>query len=128
MKTKEKSRFLFGIPPIALAVITAVISIIFLFAIGYPLESFKFNGLLIGAWIACISTGILISIACFFICKEYPKSIWYVLIISNAIGILSAVIEPNFWITDMWKQSLCVWVLSFISAEIGAMVGKGKLA
>jgi len=128
MNTKEKSRFLFGIPPIALAVITAVISIIFLFAIGYPLDSFKFNGINIGAWIAYISTGILISIACFFICREYPKSIWYVLIISNAMGIIAAVIEPNFWITDMWKQNLCVWVLSFFSAVIGALVGKRNLA
>ena len=128
METTNKKQFLFGMSAFTLAVITAIISILVLFAIGYPLQSFKFNGMQIGDWIAYIITGILISIACFFICREYPKSIWYVLIISNAIGIIPAFVESNFWITNMWKQNLCVWVLSILSGLIGASAGKQKAA
>jgi hypothetical protein len=128
MKTKAKRRFLLGIHPFALAAITAIISICVLFGLGYPLQSVKWNDIHIGDWIAYIITGIFIACACFFICKEYPKSIWYVPIISNAVGILSAVIEPSFWVTDLWKLNVCVWVLSFPAGTIGALSGKRNAA
>jgi hypothetical protein len=37
---------------------------------------------------------------------------------------LAAIIEPNFWITDMWKPNLCVWILSLFSGVIGASAGR----
>jgi hypothetical protein len=124
MSTQAKRQFLFGMHPLLLAVLTAIISLLVLFAIGYPLQSLKWNGVNIGDWIAYGVSGIIIASACFFICREYPKSIWYVPIISNVLGILSATIEKSFWMTDLWKPNVGIWVMSVIAGLIGVQAGK----
>ena len=62
---KAKKSFLYNMPGWVLSIITVVISIIFIFAIGYPLAGQY--GENIGGWITYLSAGILISVACFFI-------------------------------------------------------------
>ena len=126
MKTNAKRRFLFGLHPFVLALLTAITSMIVLFAIGYPLQSFIWNDIHIGDWLTYIITGIFIGCACFFICREYPTSFWYVIVISNAMGILTALIERNFWRTDLWKVNVCVWVLSIPLGLLGAFLGKRR--
>ena len=56
--------------------------------------------------------------------NEGLKSIWYVPILCNASGIISAIVEPNFWTTSLWIVICGGWVLSLIGAISGAMVGK----
>jgi len=119
---KAKS-FFEGISSWVLSFMTFSFSTIFMFAIGYPLETYIVDGVNIGDWITYISTGILIAIACFFICKKFPNSVWSALIICNALGIFGAFVEPNFWIGPMWKQNLVGWILSSIGALIGAWIG-----
>jgi hypothetical protein len=71
--------------------------------------------------------GIIISVCCYLIVKQNPKSFWYVLIICNAVVVLDAIANPNFWIsTSMWIPMCGGLVLSIITSIIGARVGKRK--
>ena len=72
--------------------------------------------------------GISLAVACYFICRHNPKSIWYVPVLCNLVGITSAVIEPNFWITPMWIFVCGGWVLSIIGAIAGAKRGRKNLS
>ncbi len=114
METKEKKSFLSRIPSWVLSIITAVLSFIFLFILAYT----------VGEVIAYISYDIVIVFACFFICRENPNSVWYVPIICNAMGIIAAIVEPNFWITALWMIICGGWVLSLIGAISGALMGR----
>ena len=125
MKTKEK-KYLFGIPSWGLSLLTALLSTIILIFVasllGYIGPKMRIDEN-IGEGIAYIICDIIIAIACFFICRHNPKSIWYVPILCNTMGIISAIVEPNFWITSLWIVICGGWVLSLIGAISGAMVG-----
>ena len=121
MEIKEKK--LLGLPSWGLALLTAFVSIIFLMgsaALLGPLLPIDKN---ISEGIAYVVFNVLVAAACFFICKHNPNSVWYVPIICNAVGIISAIVEPNFWITELWIFICSGWVLSIIGATIGAVVG-----
>ena len=123
METKNKKSFLSRAPSWVLALITAFLSIVFLLFLSNILSDVVKLGD-IGESIAYISYGILIAVACYFICRQNPKSIWYVLILCNIFGIISAVVEPNFWITSLWLVICGGWVLSLLGAIGGAMAGR----
>ena len=117
MRTDWKKSFLAGISSLALSVITAFLSFFLLFLLVY----------LFGEVIGYISYDIVIVIACFFICKKNPSSIWYVPIVCNIVGIIAAFGEENFyWISTLWIIICGGWVLSLIVSIIGAQVGKRK--
>ena len=66
---------------------------------------------------------LIVTVCCFFIVKNKPKSFFYVPLICNAPTIISA-----FWI-DFWKDS--IWIiavsglaLSIIASIIGARKGR----
>ena len=73
---------------------------------------------------AYFAYAIIITIASYFICKNNPKSFWYVPILCNPFGIISAIIEPNFWTTAMWIFVCGGWILSIIGAINGAIIGR----
>jgi len=115
---------LFGLPSWGLSLIAGVLITILLIVIGSLLETIlKADGEM-GEGIGYIIYGIAIPIACFFICRNDPSSVWYVPILCNVGGIISAFVEPNFWITSMWIFICGGWVLSLISTIIGAILGK----
>ena len=122
MKTKEQ-KSLFGIPSWGLSLLTALLSVIILLFLASLLGSISKIDENISEGIAYIIYDIIIAIACFFICRHNPKSIWYVPILCNTMGIISAIVEPNFWITSLWIVICGGWVLSLIGAISGAMVG-----
>lgn len=126
MKTKEQ-KYLFGIPSWGLSLLTALLSCIVLFILAALLGSIAKIDENISEGIAYISYDVLIAIACFFICRHDPKSIWYVPILCNTMGIISAIVEPNFWITYLWIVICGGWVLSLIGAISGSMVGKHSI-
>jgi len=121
MATKEKK--LIGLPSWGLALLTAFLSLIFLFFLSALLGSLLPIDKNISEGIAYIVFNILIAAACFFFCKQNPKSVWYVPIICNAVGIISAIVEPNFWITDLWIFICSGWLLSIIAAIVGSVIG-----
>ena len=123
MKTK-KQKFLFRIPSWGLSIFTAILSLIILFSLAHLLGSIPNINENFSEGIAYIIYDIFIAIACFFICRHNPKSIWYVPILCNIMGIISAIVEPNFWITSLWIFICGGWILSLIGAISGAMAGR----
>jgi hypothetical protein len=124
MKTKANSSFLNNIPSWAQSILWVIISTLILFGIGEGVGNiFKINENIAGA-IPYILFDILIAVGCFYIIKWNPKSIWYVLLICNAVGILAAIIEPTFWRTSLWMLYCGGWVLSIIASYLGAKIGK----
>src|SRR4030066_1824233 len=117
MGTKEKK--LLGMPSWGLALLTAFVTSILLIVIASLLGSILPIAENISEGIAYIVFNILVAAACFFICKHDPKSVWYVPIIANIPGIFSAIVEPNFWITDLWIFIGIGWVLSVVASILG---------
>jgi hypothetical protein len=124
IKPKEKKSFLATIPSAVLAIITVVGATIVLFGIGEGLGSFIKSLGDTGEAIPYILYDIVIACCCYFIVKHNPGSIWYVPVICNVLGIISAIVEHNFWITPMWILVCSGWVLSIIASIIGARAGK----
>ena len=124
METKEKRHFFSKIPSWGLSLITAFISFILLFFLADLLSLIPIIGKNLSEVIAYISYIIMIAIACFYICRHNPKSVWYVPILCNIFGIITAIVEPTFWITSLWIIICSGWVLSLIGAISGAMVGQ----
>lgn len=126
METKKKKSFFSRTPSWVLSLITAFLSVVVLMFLASILSDAAKLGD-IGESIAYISYGILIAIACFFICRYNPKSIWYVPILCNTVGIISAVVEPNFWITSLWMVICGGWVLSLLGAIAGTIAGQRSI-
>lgn len=74
-----------------------------------------------------IINDIIIATGCFFIVRINPKSIWYVPLISNALFIISSIVEPNFWKSSMLIPICGGWVLSLIVSFIAMHQGKRSL-
>lgn len=122
MIKKEKKPFMKRIPAWGLSLITAFISLllIFIFAVIFELLGMSEDNDIVVYF--CI--GVVVALACFLICKAHPKSFWYAPIICNAVGILVAFIEPNFWITNMWIAYGIGWILSILGSLAGVLIGK----
>lgn len=118
MKTNGKRSFLASTPSAVLALLTLFGTFILIFAIGEGV------GGKIGEPLAYILYDLVTAGCCFIIIKYNPISIWYVPIICNLVGIISAIVEPNFWITSLWIYFCSGWVLSLIASIIGAQTGR----
>ncbi len=124
MKNKVNRSFLYDLPSWAQSILWVLASGIILFGLGEGVGNiFKINEDIAGA-ISYIIFDVLIAMGCFYIIKLNPKSIWYVPIISNIVGIIAAFKEPNFWITPLWILICSGWVLSVIASLLGARAGK----
>ncbi|MEI7726090.1 MAG: hypothetical protein WCK09_13360 [Bacteroidota bacterium] len=124
MKTKTNRSFLYDIPSGAQSILWVIITTLILFGLGEGVGNiFKINKEIAGA-IPYIIVDILIAVGCFYIVKWNPKSIWYVPLICNVIGIIAAIVEPTFWKTSLWMLNCGGWVLSIIASYLGARAGK----
>ena len=117
MKTNRKKSFLSTTPSAVLALLTFFGTFILIFAIGEGSGKFREP-------LAYILYDLVTAGCCFYIVKQNSKSIWYVPIICNLAGIISAIVEPNFWITLLWIYFCSGWVLSLITSIVGAQIGK----
>jgi len=77
--------------------------------------------------IAFLVYDLIIAVGCYFLCFKNPYSIWFVPVICNATGIVSAIIEPGFWISSMWILTLFGWMISLVTSVWGHDVGMKKL-
>jgi hypothetical protein len=127
MENKGKKSLFSRIPSWVLSLLTVILSGIILFFLADLLGSIIKINENMSEGIAYISYDIIIALGCFFICRQNPKSIWYVPIICNIMGIISAIIEPTFWVTSLWLFICGGWVLSLITAVSGAMIGRRSL-
>jgi len=126
MKTNRRKSFLKGIPSWGLALLTMVFAFVVLMIVGDILVAiFKIpEGK--GELVFYILYNLIIASGCFFICKQNPKSILYVPVLCNIIGIISAIVEPTFWKSSLWIVICSGWALSVIASIIGARLGRRK--
>ena len=126
MKNKRKNSFLAGIPSWGFALLTVFFAFFFLMIVGDILAAiFKIpEGK--GDLVFYILYNLIIIGGCFFICRQNPKSILYVPILCNIIGIISAIVEPTFWKGSLWIVICSGWALSIIASIIGMLVGKRR--
>ena len=118
MGAKAKKSRLAGIPAWALSLIALFVSIVlFVFFEDIGQEGGSLE--IIGA----IFIYVFNAVACFFICKTHPKSVWYTPIICNAPSIVYA-ISPDFWIEPMSLLIGSGFVFSVIGAIVGARIGR----
>jgi hypothetical protein len=123
MKANNKKSFLAGIPSWGLAGLTLVATII-LFVVASFLGDLMRIDERISEPIFYILFDLFIAVCCFFIVRQNPGSIWYVPVICNLIGILSAIIERNFWISSLWIFIGSGWLLSLGASIIGYYIGR----
>lgn len=118
----DKLKSLFG------AVFVAIMSTCFLI-----LASAIF-GLLIpvgekaSAIIAYLIYDLSVAGGCYYLCLKNPDSIWFVPVICNVTGIVSAFTETNFWHDMMWILILFGWMISLIASIWGHDTGTRNLS
>lgn len=124
MKNKGNRSFLYDTPSWIQSILWVIISTLILFGLGEGVGNIlKINEDIAGA-IPYIIFDVLIAIGCFYIIKWNPKSIWYVPLICNVIGIIAAIVEPTFWQTSLWMLICGGWVVSLLASYIGAKDGR----
>jgi len=126
-KPTDNKSDLWGFSSWGLALLTMFLAFIVLMVVGDIIAAiFKLqesNGVVLAFYILY---NLIIAGGCFYICRQDPKSIWYVPVLCNLIGIISAIVEQNFWIGSLWIVIGSGWVLSIIASIIGALIGKKK--
>jgi len=72
---------------------------------------------------------IILTIACFAICRAYPKSVWYTPFLCNAL-----IVSSILFGIPIWTGSLMVWIilgigvaLSVAAAIVGARIGRERI-
>ncbi len=118
MTSNQKKSFLATIPSAVLALLTFILTLSLLFGVGEGI------GGQLGGTLAYILYDLINTICCFYIVKQNPKSIWYVPIICNLLGIISSIVEPNFWISSMWIYVSIGWILSLTASITGVWKGR----
>jgi hypothetical protein len=134
MKTDRRKSFLAAIRSIGLALIILVASTWFIIGVFYEMlgEYIKFKHpdiLLSKYWdiIILLWYILIIAVACFYLVRKNPISIWFVPLICNAYGILGiiyAIADTTFW-KESYGIMLCFGlVLSITTSIIGAQKGR----
>ena len=126
MEKKVKRSRLAEIPAWALSLMTLFAPIV-LGLILQEIHLFDSSAIEIGFFILCF---IFIIVACFFICRTHPKSVWYTPFICNAfIIIMLVILALNYEarILPHLISSIGLIVLSVIGAFVGARIGRRKI-
>ena len=122
---KGKKSGLAGIPSWGLALLTMFLAFVVLMIVSDIVGViFRIPESDAADLVFYILYNLIIAGGCFFICRQNPKSIWYVPVLCNIIGIISAIIERNFWISSLWIVICSGWMLSIIASISGAWIGK----
>ena len=118
MGKKAKKSRLAGIPAWAWSLMTLFVLIILLAPLEDPKNDGYYSTIQI---IGYAFYAILITVACFFICRKYPKSVWSTSAICNAVSILGIIM----YIFTPWAplSETIIWVGIFVLSVIGAIVG-----
>lgn len=124
MKTIDLRRFwmgefrsLFGALFIAVFATCTLILLSVVFGIIVPAETH------VSQFIAYITYDLIIALGCYFLCLKNPYSVWFVPVVCNAAGIVSAILEPDFWVSSMWILTVLGWMISLISSLWGHDIG-----
>lgn len=143
MEKKAKKSRLAEIPAWALSILTLVATTICVFIpsnLDISRELAGQNSIYFGPFnlveiVYFIVFLIIVPIACFFICRSHPKSVWYTPLICNAIGIIGlisftvgTIVAPDYGTTSTeWIIVVSSIAISVIGAIVGAKIGRRKI-
>jgi hypothetical protein len=68
--------------------------------------------------------GILNGVACYFIVRHNPSCSWYVWFTCNLMILVAGIIDPQFWVSDMWRGYLLIFILTIIGVITGVIFHK----
>lgn len=130
MKSTRKKSLLQGVPSWGLALLTLVLAFVVLMIVGDIIAVvFNISDDNTAAELTFyIMYNLIIAAGCFFICLHDYRSVLYVPVLCNLVGIFSAIVEPNFWISSLWIVICSGWILSLTAAIAGSYLGKKRLA
>lgn len=123
MNVKPRKKTL-GMPSWAFSLMVSFGSLLVLFFLSSLFVSILNNNEKLGGIIAYLVYDTMITIACFIVCRNDPKSIWTSPVLCNVGGIIPAFIEPTFWTTFMWVVVSIGWITSLSAALAGMIIGK----
>jgi len=109
------------------ALLVAFIALLLTFSLAGIVESTPFIKDNLGDYSAFILQTIIITVGCYFTCRNNPKGIWYVPIVANIFVITSAILEPNFWTSPLAIFAGSSFILSIPASVLGAINGKKTL-
>jgi len=118
MRYKAKRSFLHRIPAWGLSILAMLLSFILVFGVAALLEGLKITGDR-GELFLNIILFLFVATACYLICFIYPRSFWYVPILSNLITIIAAIAEP-IQLTPDWFLVIGGWGFTLLAALMGA--------
>ncbi len=126
MKLKGKKSLFGGIPSWGLALLTMIMAFVGLMIVSDIVAAiFKISDENEEAeLIFYLMYNLIIAVGCFLICRQDYKSIWYVPILCNVIGIFSAFVEKTFWHSSLWIMICGGWILSLAASLAGYYLGK----
>lgn len=113
MRTNQRKSILTGVPSWALSLVTLFFTAVLLNLIND-----------IGEIPSYLIYTVLIIVACFFICRNDPRSAWYVPILCNIFSFLMPLLDNAFWTTSMGIIISSGVVLSVIASIYGAKMGR----
>ncbi len=122
----KKGKFLRGVPGYALALMTMIFGIIVSMVVSDLVYSIFKIPESKSELVLYITYMLIIATACFFFCRREPESWWYVPVLTNLLGIIAAIVEPNFWRTPMWIILCGGWLASVAAALLGSYLGKRR--
>ena len=127
MEKKEKKLRLDWLKALGWSLLAIIISMVFL-ALLFD-ETGRYPKSTMYLFLVSFCHVVILTLASFLICKAYPRSVWYIPFILNAI-IISSMLSEWPW----WTRSLMVWIilgigiaLSLTGAIIGARMGRGRI-
>ena len=128
MKRTGKKSLLEGIPAWRLALMILVLAFVVLMIVGDLIAAiFNLSDENVAAELVFYMLyNLIIAAGCFIICRQDYKSIWYVPVLCNVVGISSAIVEPTFWVSSLWIVICGGWVLSLAAAFAGSYLGKKR--
>lgn len=129
-RTDNKSR-LSRIPSWVLSLLTLMLLFIVLMIVNDPKSTGPGTAGIIG-WVVYT---ILLTLACYAICRIHPKSVWYTPFICNAFGLIGLIangignlVSANFGTTALeWIFIVVSIVLSVSAAHMGARKGRRNM-
>ena len=129
MKSISNISFISRTPSWISSLVTSIIAafILFIYLLLYGFLSFASpEDEILGSTIIPFTLYyLIIFILGFYIVKRNPKSVWYVPINLNLIGIIFSLFESSFWKDPKIWIPLCVgWLLTILVVIIGAWIGK----
>lgn len=124
MSYKAKRSFFHRIPAWGLSILTMMLSFLLVFGMAALMEGLKIAGDS-GELSLNIILFLFVGLACYLICFIYPRSYWYVPILSNLITIIAAMTEP-ISLTPDWFFIMGGWGFTLLAALMGAWMGRRK--